>query len=76
LYEKLFSVPVPVSLLADPIDEFDERFVANLMAPINATIADGQGVATILDDDVVELVIADVQATEAAGANMVFGVPG
>jgi Calx-beta domain len=44
---RTFTVPV----LGDTRDEFDETFVANLSSPVNATIADGQGVGTIVDND-------------------------
>jgi Calx-beta domain-containing protein len=42
---------VPVSILGDVLDEDDETFFLNLSAPVNATIADGQGLGTIADDD-------------------------
>ena len=42
---------VGVTVLADTLDEPDETFTVNLTAPVNATIGDGQGVGTILDDD-------------------------
>lgn len=41
---------VPVLVNGDTRDEYDETFVVNLYA-MNAFIADGQGVGTILDDD-------------------------
>ena len=33
------------------LDEIDETFFVNLSSPTNATIADGQGMGTIADDD-------------------------
>jgi subtilisin-like proprotein convertase family protein len=45
------SKPVSVAVLNDARDEADETFLLNLGTPTNATIADGQGVATITDDD-------------------------
>jgi hypothetical protein len=42
-----FAVPVE----GDVVDEPDEAFVVRLSAPVGATIADGQGTATIADDD-------------------------
>jgi parallel beta-helix repeat protein len=42
---------VPVAVIGDLLDEPTETFVLNLSAPVNATIADGQGTGTILDDD-------------------------
>ena len=35
----------------DLLDEANETFIVNLTNPTNATIADGQGVGTITDDD-------------------------
>ena len=67
--------PVSVSLLNDGTSEADETFVVNLSAPVNATIADGQGVATIQDDDAVPtLSINDVTDTEGVGATSDFTV--
>ena len=35
----------------DRLAEPNETFVVNLSSPTNATIADGQGVGTIVDDE-------------------------
>jgi hypothetical protein len=43
------TINVPV--IGDLFDENDETFSVNLTSPVNATVADGQGVGTILDDD-------------------------
>ncbi len=45
------SVPIQVQVLGDTAVEPDETFFVNLSSPVNATIADGQAVATILNDD-------------------------
>jgi chitinase len=45
------SKTVTVLVNGDRSAEPDETFVVNLGSPTNATIADGQGVATILDDE-------------------------
>jgi hypothetical protein len=42
---------VTVSVFGDTRNESDETFAVNLSSPNNATIADGQGVATILNDE-------------------------
>jgi serralysin len=42
---------VPVAINGDTLDEVNETFVVNLTAPVNATILDAQGVATIVDED-------------------------
>ena len=44
---RTFNVPI----VGDTLDEDDETFLVNLSGPVNATIADGQGVGTILDND-------------------------
>jgi chitinase len=45
--EKTITVPVKGDRLAEP----SETFVVNLSNPTNATIADGQGIGTIVDDE-------------------------
>jgi Calx-beta domain/FG-GAP-like repeat len=45
--EKTITVPVN----GDRLGEANETFVVNLSSPTNATIADGQGVGTIVDDE-------------------------
>ena len=45
------SKTISVAVAGDTINEPDETFVVNLSNPSNATIADGQGQATILNDD-------------------------
>jgi hypothetical protein len=47
--ESAKTVTVPV--VADTLDEFDETFAFTVVSPVNATIADGEGIATIADDD-------------------------
>ncbi len=42
---------IDVSVISDMAVESNETFVVNLTAPTNATIADGQGVGTITNDD-------------------------
>jgi parallel beta-helix repeat protein len=45
------SQPLPVAVLGDVLVEPDETLAVNLSSPVNGTIADGQGVGTIGDDD-------------------------
>jgi uncharacterized repeat protein (TIGR03806 family) len=40
-----------VTVLADTVDEANETVLVNLSGPVGATVADGQGVITITDDD-------------------------
>ena len=44
---RTLSVPV----IGDLLDEPNEAFTLNLSSPVNATIADGQGIGTIVDND-------------------------
>jgi hypothetical protein len=45
------ALTVNVPVVGDTRKEANETFFVNLSAPVNATIADGQGLGTILDDD-------------------------
>ena len=45
------SKTVTVAVKGDALDEANETFAVNLSAAVNATIADGQGIGTITDDD-------------------------
>src|SRR5205085_2655028 len=51
----------------------DETFVLNLQNPVNAGLADGQGAATIVNDDLPRLTINDVSVTEG-NAGPVYAV--
>ena len=42
---------ITVQVTGDLLDELDETFFVNLPGAVSATIADGQGVGTIIDDD-------------------------
>jgi hypothetical protein len=56
---------VSVTINGDTIDEANETYFVNLSNPVNATIADGQGLGTITDDDSPPaLSIDDVTVTE------------
>jgi hypothetical protein len=43
--------PLSVTVNTDLVTELNETFFVNLSSPTNLTIADGQGIGTILDDD-------------------------
>jgi hypothetical protein len=45
------SKTISVLVNGDRVGEPNETFVVNLSSPTNATVADGQGVGTILDDE-------------------------
>jgi len=57
------SKTITVQVIGDRLVEPNESFVVNLSAPTNATIADGQGIGTILDDEP-RISINDVTVTE------------
>src|SRR5205085_350627 len=57
------SGTITVLVNGDRLAEPTETFVVNLSAPTNATIADGQGIGTILDDEP-RISINDVTVTE------------
>ena len=68
--------PVPVPTRAESTDEFDETFTVALSLPTNATIADGSGTGTILDDDPEPTVtVIDKTVVEGSGSlNAVFRI--
>lgn len=54
-----------VNVLGDLLDEDNEIFYANLSSPSNATVADGQGMGTIVDNDPEPTItISDASVTE------------
>jgi uncharacterized delta-60 repeat protein len=65
---------VSVVINGDTAQEPDETFVLNLVDPSNATIADGQGTATVTDDDRPTISISDVTKTEGnSGTTQTYG---
>jgi hypothetical protein len=65
------SAPIPVAVIGDLLDEANETFVVQLTGAPKATIADGLGVGTILDDDPTpSLAIADAVVTEGNSGTM------
>jgi hypothetical protein len=61
----------PVTIKDDSTDEIAETFFVNLSNPINITIADGQGVVNIDDNDGPTISINDVSVTEGSTRNAV-----
>ena len=57
------SKTITVQVNGDRLAEPNETFFVNLSSPTNATIADGQGVGTIVDDEP-RISISDVTKTE------------
>jgi hypothetical protein len=58
-----------VPILGDTINENSETFFVNLSAPVAATVADGQGQGTILDNDASGLTISDAVVRERVAPN-------
>ncbi len=58
------SRTVTVAVTGDTRSEANETFFVNLSVPSNATIADGQGQGTIVNDDLPALSINNVTVTE------------
>jgi Ca2+-binding RTX toxin-like protein len=58
------SEDVVVDVNGDTIDEANETFTVDLSNPVGATIADGQGIGTITDDDTATISIDDVSVPE------------
>jgi chitinase len=57
---------VVVTVASDLLDEADETFQVRLTSPVNATVADGTGVGTVIDNDPTPAAtINDVVITEA-----------
>ena len=59
------TITVPIG--NDTTIESTEAFNVNLVAPINATIADGVGIGTILDNDTPTLSVSNVSVSEGGG---------
>jgi hypothetical protein len=55
---------IGVAVLGDRVNEPDETFLVNLGSPVNATIADGQGLGMIAEDDAPGFSIADLEIVE------------
>ncbi len=59
------TATVDITVNGDVLDEADESFGITLSTPVDATISDGAGIATIADDDPLPLLtIDDVSITE------------
>ena len=64
------SQNIDVAVIGDSIVEGTEQFFLNLSNPVNATIADGQGVCTIIDDDAL-LLLTEPGVQRAAAVDSV-----
>jgi hypothetical protein len=58
------AVVVTVAVNSDAVLEADEQFELNLTGAVGATISDGQGIGTIINDDTAAISIANSMANE------------
>ena len=68
-----FAAPITVQVFGDTIPEPDETFFVNITNVTNATIADGQGLGTIEDDDTASPTITGISPNngpEAGGTTV------
>lgn len=56
------SANIEVPVLGDTLEEGNETFVVTLSNPANAAIADGEGTATIIDDDGPPLLVFEAES--------------
>jgi hypothetical protein len=62
------SKTIAIATTNDALDEYDESFTVDLSGPYGVTIADAEGVGTIVDNDATPMLsIDDVTVDEAAG---------
>ncbi len=70
------SGTIGVAVLGDTAREADETFTVKLSSAVGATIGDGTGVGTILNDDPLPVIlIGDVTATEGNSGSKNFNFP-
>ncbi|MFN8233395.1 MAG: Calx-beta domain-containing protein [Actinomycetota bacterium] len=70
------STAVDVAVDGDTMDEFDEDLALVLSDPSNATILDGTGLGTIVDDDLPpSLTVGDIAVPEGDSGTSVAAVP-
>jgi subtilisin family serine protease len=70
------SLTLTVPILADSLNEDTESFFVNLTNPVNASMADGQGVGSITDDDPLPtLAIGDVSLLEGNSGSRTAAFP-
>jgi Bacterial Ig-like domain (group 3)/FG-GAP-like repeat len=65
------SKTVAVSITGDTTNEPDETFVVNISNPVNATVSDGQGVGTIVNEDAPVLLIDETTGRALALDSMI-----
>ena len=66
------SKTITVPVYGDRVGEPNETFSVNLAGATNAAVADGQGIGTILDDDMPRISIGDVTRAEGRKGTTYF----
>ena len=66
------SKTLTVNVIGDTNQEANETFFVNLSSPVGATLLDGQGLGTILNDDGPVLTINDVSKAEGNSGTTAF----
>ena len=70
------SSAVNVSIVGDNVIEPNETFTINVLSATGASIGDGQGLVTLIDDDTPTVWVGDVFVNESdSGTNVVANVP-
>jgi hypothetical protein len=69
------STTVTATIVGDNLTEADETFTINVVSANGATIGDGQGVVTIVDDDLPNVSVGQINATEGDTGTSVVNVP-
>ena len=62
------SLPFAVTVLGDNVNERDENFLVTLSNPANVTIANAQGLCTIVNDDLLHLILDESGPTSNKAA--------
>ncbi len=65
---------INIPIINDMLDENDETFTLNLSSPVNVTIADNQGIGTIIDDDGPPSISISDESEDENGTTMSFTV--
>ena len=65
---------ITVAITNDLVFEGTETFSVNLTAPVNATIADAQGLGTIVDNDTAPTISTITSPTVVEGTDLVYAV--
>lgn len=74
-FPAIFQTQIGIDTIEDALDEPDETFTVVLSNPVGATIADGTGVGTIIDNDLAAVTTTTTATTQAVTPAPVGGEP-